>query len=273
MKTKLIDVLEKCIAALRAGSVGYNWHEQCSCNCGIVAQAITGKVHDKMKEGYLNKGLVYLEVNKIRCTWSNLVKEYCPITGESLLEIFNLFYSYGISREDIVHLEYLSDKKILAKSGIDVNEKRYINQTFTIPKQVVIKKQVDIEKVVTVDTEGWFNRFIYGKTKTIIIKEPKIIDAIVTEYEEGKRTVLDTKFEYYKSKENLIKYLSAWVEILKEEDKPVEQKVVQQSSLNFETYTTEKLNVLFENAIAGEKYEVASLYKKELEKRKITINT
>lgn len=191
-REKLIPLLKSVISALENDSIKYNWIKQCSCNCGVVAQAITGEVHDEMKEKYLNKHLLWLAGRKIDQTWTNLVKEYCPITGEPIAEIFRKFYDVGITREEIVHLEYLDDKKILARTDIDVNEKKMVTKSIT---EVTI---VEIPR-------SKFASIFFGKTK----KEEKSITRTISVPEEKSR--------YYQDKKNLIKYLTAWVQILHEE--------------------------------------------------------
>ena len=122
--------------------------------------------------------------NKFDVTWKNAVKMYCPISGTPMHKIFIELQNVGMSPSDITHLEYLENPEILSKSGIKTT---IVTQT---TKQVLKE---------TKKTKNWF-----GRTKTEEIWMEEIVD--VTEKDAG----------YYKKKSNLILYLIAWVDILKE---------------------------------------------------------
>ena len=121
-KEKLIGSLNVAISALKNDTVLYDWNSQSSCNCGVVSQAVLGKTNKQVGELFqeINKGLhgYETEEKKIRRTWKNGVKYLCPITGKSNIQILDDLNNAGMSKEDIVHLEYMDNDAILAKSGV-----------------------------------------------------------------------------------------------------------------------------------------------------------
>jgi hypothetical protein len=152
----LINSLKKAVKALKEDSVYYNWSNQCHCNAGIVCQAALGINAEQLEEskeelfGKLERINKTLSSNKkITQSWKNAIHYSCPLTGQSYPQIIKDLESIGITKEDIINLEYLSNPVILANSSIE--------------------KEGD-----------------------------------------------DYPVEYYKEKENLIKYLVSWIEILQE---------------------------------------------------------
>lgn len=50
-------------------------------------------------------------------TWRNIVGLNCPITGTPVPLLFQHLYRLGLTAKELVHLEDLSDPKVLAKMG------------------------------------------------------------------------------------------------------------------------------------------------------------
>lgn len=239
-KEHLIKSLKIVIDALKNDTVYYNWKEQCSCNMGVTAQALlkaTKKDIDKLTDrlfgdiAALNKDVDKKDEKYINPTWKNAVKQLCPITGESMYAIINQLEDCGMSREDIVHLEYLENEAILAGSGIEkvsnVIEKiiGYKTEIQTVPSNSIIGK-------------------ILGKTKQIEVNVP------IIEYE----TVWEYPKKYYSNKENLIKYLISWVNILS-------SNIDENQSLNTDK---KRLQAQLLNAVAEESYERAAIIRDQL---------
>src|SRR5271165_6450143 len=107
-KQKLIKALNLAINALKNDTVHYSWQHQNSCNCGIVAQAILGKNKQQINSLWANVETKLEEINIKEYTWRNGVKHLCPITGEPLVDVFSKLFESGLSKEDIVHLEYMN---------------------------------------------------------------------------------------------------------------------------------------------------------------------
>lgn len=219
-KEKLINSLNIAIKSLQNDTVLYEWNKQSSCNAGIVAQAVLDKTPEELTE--MRKSIFKIIPDEIEKTWKNAVKYGCSVTGKSMFEIITQLSEAGLTKEDIVHLEYLENPAILEKSGIE-KENVYSNV------------KVRDEKIETVVPHSNFFKRMLGKTETSITVKPI--------YEQQIFGTIYPK-EYYRKKENLIKYLSAWVTILKEEP------VMKTESTNLEAQLL--------NAVANEDYELAS---------------
>lgn len=214
-KENLIENLQIAVRSLENGSIYYNWHQQESCNCGVVAQSMLGVSPSNLKNKFLtktesgdscnifNKALMANTLNitgkedreKVDASWRTAVKAYCPMTGAPLVDVFNELYEAGLSREDICHLEYMTNPLILKKSGIDATNKKIYRKGF--------------------------------------------INSILKKY--------DVEY-YYKSPKNLAKYLTAWVEILKET--PDDTKI--------KTNDIDELRSMEINYVASQEFEKAA---------------
>jgi hypothetical protein len=194
-KEHLIKSLEIAIDALRNGTIHYDWKEQCSCNAGIVSQAVLGISGSELeiaKQPLFDTVYVMHEADStVQRTWKNAIMHGCPLTGKSVPTIIKDLEEAGLSRNDIVHLEFLDNPGILANSDIEtetVEEKKLTGyETHTVPdKSSFLKrwrkatKEVEVPIYVTYVTE------VYPKN-------------------------------YFMRKENLIKYLFSWMKILKNE--------------------------------------------------------
>jgi hypothetical protein len=219
-KEKLINSLNIAIKSLQNETVLYDWNKQSSCNAGIVAQAVLDKTPEELTE--MRKSIFKNIPEKLDNTWKNAIKYGCSVTGKSMFEIITQLSEAGLTKEDIVHLEYLENPAILEKSGIEKE---------TIYREVKVRD----EKIETVVPHSNFFKRMLGKTETSVTVKPIYEKQIIeTKYPEG----------YYTKKENLVKYLSAWVTILKEEPE------MKTESTNLEAQLL--------NAVANEDYELAS---------------
>ena len=138
MKTDLIVGLKKAIYALQKNTVFYDWSNQASCNCGIVAQALTNLSPQEVDAGFFKIRGLYQTLSTqgkfVEHTWREGVRQTCSGTGKSNVEILQLLFNAGLQPEDIIHLEYLENPAILAESGIDVTAKTYKEES--IPKAI-----------------------------------------------------------------------------------------------------------------------------------------
>lgn len=227
-KEKLVDSLRIAIDALRNDTIHYNWNEQHSCNAGVVAQACLGLTRQEINSLRAPLFDVIDQINEkresgntINCTWKNAIKYGCPITGLSNFEIVNRLEKAGLSKADIVHLEYLENPAILELSGIEK-----IKET--------VKEQVDeIVRFEEIPDPSFMGR-LFEKKITKKIVEPVYQETVIEKY----------SADYYAKKKNLILYLSAWVKILTQET-------------SHETQAAQ-LEARLLNAIADENYELAA---------------
>lgn len=200
-KDKLIKSLNLVINSLKNDTIHYDWESQSSCNCGIVAQAITGMNRKEIAQAYGEVNTALKNIDKdISRTWKNGVKYFCPITGEPMFKIFKDLFDNGLTKEDIVHLEFMDNPAILERSGIKTHE---IETYYTSVKDSVVVTQEAIPH------PNFFLR-LFGYTK--IVENEEIT------YKKVEKTRKNS-IKYYKKKGSLIKYLQAWVSILEEGSK------------------------------------------------------
>ena len=100
----LSNYLLKTIELLES-SPRYEWGNSGACNCGHLAQAMTGKNRQEIHEVALKK----------QGDWSDKSKKYCHNSGHEIDDIISIMISKGLQLEDIRHIEYLSNPKILGK--------------------------------------------------------------------------------------------------------------------------------------------------------------
>ena len=233
-KEHLINSLRIAVDALKNDTIHYDWKEQHSCNAGVVAQACLGITREKVnslraplfsKLDQINQARE--KDNRLDLTWKNAVKYGCPITGLSNFEIIDNLEKAGLSKADIVHLEYLENPAILEISGIE--------KVKTVEK-VKINELVKFEEV---PDNSFFGR-LFGRTITKKITEPVYTEESSIRYPKN----------YYADKTNLILYLSAWIKILTQRT----------------THASEpsRLEAMLLNAVAEENYEKAAEIRNEL---------
>lgn len=231
METKITlkEALKIVVKALQNNTIKYDRHQISHCNCGLVAQAITGTDKETLDDIYLNDisgSLQEKMATDNTPTWSEMVMEYCPLTGEPLADIFKVLYEAGMKREDIAHLEYLSDPKILAASKIETTG---WTETYS-------EKQTR--------ESGWW---IFKKTETVTVKKQRQIN-------------------YYQVKENLIAYLSAWVDILGKENTVKPAMVIKVNGEEYKYRNSLQLENLKKHFLKMENYEGVTLAQEQLDK-------
>lgn len=129
----LSQTLNMVADKLDAGTVEYSWWNPQQCNCGVVAQAILGISRSK-----LDKFLDRYEGG----TWEGMVNEVCPMTGRPTARIFAELHDAGLTRDDLIHLERLSDPNVLAllpKTHI-VTVKKWFRKPKQEVRQIKYKK-------------------------------------------------------------------------------------------------------------------------------------
>ena len=99
------------VAALRAtaqrvrGGAPYQWGHYGHCNCGHLAQTLTGRAPG--------------EIHRLATTrpgeWQDQVREVCPTSGFALADVIREMLSAGLAIEDLVALENLHDPQVLAR--------------------------------------------------------------------------------------------------------------------------------------------------------------
>ena len=90
-----------------AGSAPYSWGHMGMCNCGHLAQSITGLAHAEIHQSALVR----------EGDWEQQASDYCPTSGALIDVILAAMFDLGLTRSDIRHLEKLSDPAVLRRVG------------------------------------------------------------------------------------------------------------------------------------------------------------
>ena len=104
-KTKrfLIDALRQTSNRLLDDQVEYQWGHMGQCNAGHLIQTLTG----------LSSFEIVKSIDFQLDEWSEHAIDYCSNTGCKVDDIFLTIEKHGMTHEDIVMLENLSDRKVL----------------------------------------------------------------------------------------------------------------------------------------------------------------
>lgn len=108
----VIQALRKTVENLEKGAT-YQWGHMGSCNCGNLAQVVTN----------LDKAEIHKSAMRRHGDWNEQLIDYCPTSGLPIDHIIDEMLAFGFSREDLAHLEKLSDPKILKNLPVD---RRYL---------------------------------------------------------------------------------------------------------------------------------------------------
>lgn len=105
----LIELLRTTADRVESGA-GYSWGHAGKCNCGHVAQTATG-----LSAGEIHRRMVARAhtAKLARGEWSEHAAAYCGDSGMDVEFIFEALFEVGLKSQDISHLEYLSDPRVL----------------------------------------------------------------------------------------------------------------------------------------------------------------
>ena len=102
-KRFLIDALRQTSNRLLDDQVEYQWGHMGQCNAGHLIQTLTGLSSFEIVES------IDFQLDE----WSEHAIDYCSNTGCKVDDIFLTIEKHGMTHEDIVKLENLSDRKVL----------------------------------------------------------------------------------------------------------------------------------------------------------------
>nr|MBI1231632.1 hypothetical protein [Cytophagales bacterium] len=101
---ELILGIRKTIKKLKDGAP-YQWGHMGACNCGNLAQEITK----------LNKGEIHRYAMQRHGDWNEQLVDYCPTSGYPMDLMVTKMLEAGLTLDDLMHLEKLSDPEILRR--------------------------------------------------------------------------------------------------------------------------------------------------------------
>ncbi len=100
---RLIGVLRATANRLSQGTA-YRWTNMGMCNCGQLAQTVTGHSREALNRMALEKA----------GDWGHQAVDYCPDSGLPMDHVIGTMFDLGLTRDDLRHLEQLSDTFVLA---------------------------------------------------------------------------------------------------------------------------------------------------------------
>lgn len=100
----LIAALAETAERLALGAP-YRWAHMGRCNCGHLAQTVTA----------LSQAEIHAMALEKAGDWSRQALAYCPTSRFPMDHIIATLLDLGLDRQDLVHLEHLSDPRILAR--------------------------------------------------------------------------------------------------------------------------------------------------------------
>jgi hypothetical protein len=111
---ELINALRTTADRLEQGA-RYEWGHMARCNCGHLVQTLTDMTDYE----------IALSVDFELDEWSEYAKDYCAGTGHKVDDLFITLQNVGFGYQDVIHLEHLSDSRVLGRLP---DEKRYLRR-------------------------------------------------------------------------------------------------------------------------------------------------
>ena len=87
----------------------YQWGHMGQCNCGHLAQTITRRTAAEIHRSALAESTG---------EWSEHLRDRCGVSGALIDDVTDALLAFGLTREELAHLEHLSDPRVLARLGV-----------------------------------------------------------------------------------------------------------------------------------------------------------
>lgn len=107
----LIEALRQTANRLSEGAE-YRWTHMGSCNCGHLAQTVTRLPKEEIHRQALQKA----------GDWGEQALDFCPTSGYPIDHLIGALIDLGLTREDLWHLERLSDPDVLRRLPVGERE-------------------------------------------------------------------------------------------------------------------------------------------------------
>lgn len=111
---ELISALRVTAQRLYEGA-HYEWGHMGRCNCGHLLQTITN----------LSDREIVAAADYRLDEWSEHARDYCAGTGQNVESLFLTLHAVGFDYQDVIHLENLSDGRVLGRLD---GERRYLRR-------------------------------------------------------------------------------------------------------------------------------------------------
>jgi uncharacterized protein YjiS (DUF1127 family) len=107
MSANLVLALRVAADRIEAGAL-YQWGHMGQCNCGHLAQVVTTKTSAEIHQAALRRQTG---------EWTEFAQDVCSTSGSLIDDVLDALLDIGLSRDDIGHLENLSDDRVVAIVG------------------------------------------------------------------------------------------------------------------------------------------------------------
>lgn len=97
------------------GGANYEWGHMGRCNCGHLVQTIT----------HMSDYEIVKSIDFELAEWTEHAHDYCEGTGHKVDDLFSALQRVGFSHQDVIHLENLSDTRVLDRLA---NGHRYLQR-------------------------------------------------------------------------------------------------------------------------------------------------
>ncbi len=126
----LIEALRMTAKKLEQGAP-YMWGHMGACNCGNLAQSLTG----------FTKAEIHAFAMRGVGDWSEQVQEYCGSANAPLDLVIEKLLATGLTQQDLISLERLSADKVLERLPL---EKRYLSKNNKLDVVLYMKTWADL---------------------------------------------------------------------------------------------------------------------------------
>jgi hypothetical protein len=150
---ELITAIRKTAKKLTEDAT-YMWGHMGACNCGNLAQVLTG----------FTKAEIHAFAMRGVGDWSEQVQEYCGITNAPLDLVIEKLLAAGLNLQDLISLERLSSDKVLSrlpleKRDLKKNDRQdvilYLN-TWAMVLEEALAEQVSLPPLIFKTSEMAF---------------------------------------------------------------------------------------------------------------------
>ncbi len=90
-----------------SGDTSYQWGHMGMCNCGHLAQAITG----------LTPAEIHASALAREGDWEKQAEDYCPTSGQLIDHVLAAMFALGLHRDDVKNLEKLAGNDVIRRMG------------------------------------------------------------------------------------------------------------------------------------------------------------
>ena len=149
---EVIRALRLTADKLEKGST-FQWGHMGSCNCGNLAQTVT----------HFSKEQIHAYALQKRGNWSDQLIDYCPSSGYPMDMIIEKMLEIGFTLDDLGHLEWLSDRRVVERIG--ANTKLYRNDRADVVKYMRTWAELLEEEWLSTQKLPEFTSFEFEKMK------------------------------------------------------------------------------------------------------------